>query len=214
MLRTARRSPLQGLRRWAPTRPVSRPGRQPATGPPGSYPDRTFTGKRRRAYGHEETPWRYVTVSPPILLGAPEIRANEWRNTRTRPGPSRRRGYADGVGRCDPRHHERTALLAPVFGLVSTWMRNAAEDASSKKILGLASLLLGLFAWLGEKFGLIITAHRGLGQFRLSRDRRYRRLRLTATTVIRAVNPARRTWHGVDGPDSPWRQGLPARTTR
>ena len=45
-------------------------------------------------------------------------------------------------------------LLAPVFGLVSTWMRNAAEDASSKKILGLASLL-GLFAWLGEKFGLI-----------------------------------------------------------
>jgi hypothetical protein len=46
-------------------------------------------------------------------------------------------------------------LLAPVFGLVSTWMRNTAEDASSKKILGLASLLLGLFAWLGEKFGLI-----------------------------------------------------------
>ena len=33
--------------------------------------------------------------------------------------------------------------------------------ASSKKILGLASLLLGLFAWLGEKFGLITrrTAH-------------------------------------------------------
>ncbi len=28
-------------------------------------------------------------------------------------------------------------------------------QASSKKILGVASLLLGLFAWLGEKFGLI-----------------------------------------------------------
>ena len=27
-------------------------------GLPGSYPDRTFTGKRRRAYGHEDPPWR------------------------------------------------------------------------------------------------------------------------------------------------------------
>ena len=42
-----------------------RPGRKSATGPPGSYPDRTFTGKRRRAYGHEDPPWRYVMVSPP-----------------------------------------------------------------------------------------------------------------------------------------------------
>ena len=51
------------------TRPVSKPGRQPATGPPGSYTDRTSTGRRRRAYEHEETPW-HVTVSPPVLLGA------------------------------------------------------------------------------------------------------------------------------------------------
>jgi len=43
------RSPRKGFRRWASTRPVSRPSRQPATGPPGSYPDRTHTGKRRRA---------------------------------------------------------------------------------------------------------------------------------------------------------------------
>ncbi len=28
-------------------------------------------------------------------------------------------------------------------------------QASSKKMLGAASLLLGLFAWLGEKLGLI-----------------------------------------------------------
>jgi len=28
-------------------------------------------------------------------------------------------------------------------------------QASSKKILSVANLLLGLFAWLGEKFGLI-----------------------------------------------------------
>src|SRR6202042_2650330 len=58
------------------------------------------------------------------------------------------------------------------------------------------------------------ATHRGLGQFRLSRDRRYRRLRLTATTVIRAASPARRVWHGTDGPDSLWRQGLPPRTVR
>src|SRR5687767_9522644 len=41
--------PRRGFRRWASTRPVSRPSRQPATGPPGSYPDRTHTGRRRRA---------------------------------------------------------------------------------------------------------------------------------------------------------------------
>ena len=37
------------VRRWASTRPVSRPGRQPPTGLPGDYPDRTSTGRRRRA---------------------------------------------------------------------------------------------------------------------------------------------------------------------
>src|SRR5579859_5796654 len=70
MLRTASSLPLTG-----PLTPGSgparfRPDRQPATGPPGSYPDRTSTGKRRRAYEHEQTPWHYVTVSPPALLGA------------------------------------------------------------------------------------------------------------------------------------------------
>src|SRR3954447_20103819 len=72
MLRTAQSLPHKGFRRWASTRPVSRPSRQPATGPPGSYPDRTSTGRRRRAYEHEETPWHYVTVPPPVLLGARE----------------------------------------------------------------------------------------------------------------------------------------------
>src|SRR6266496_2510462 len=72
MLQTAQLLPQKGFRRWASTRPVSRPSRQPATGPPGSYPDRTSTGRRRRAYEHEETPWHYVTVSPPVLLGARE----------------------------------------------------------------------------------------------------------------------------------------------
>lgn len=38
--------PQWGIRRWASTRPVSRTSRQPATGPPGSYPDRTSTGRR------------------------------------------------------------------------------------------------------------------------------------------------------------------------
>src|SRR3954468_22917215 len=38
-----------GFRHWASTPPVSRRSRQSATGPPGGYPDRTHTGKRRRA---------------------------------------------------------------------------------------------------------------------------------------------------------------------
>src|SRR3954452_21239695 len=38
-----------GFRHWAWTPPVSRRSRQSATGPPGGYPDRTHTGKRRRA---------------------------------------------------------------------------------------------------------------------------------------------------------------------
>ncbi len=48
-LRTGRLPPQKGFRRWASTRPVSRPSRQPATGPPGSYPDGTHTRWRRRA---------------------------------------------------------------------------------------------------------------------------------------------------------------------
>jgi hypothetical protein len=60
-LRTAQLLPLQGFRRWASTRPVSRPGRQPATGPPDSYPDRTHTGRRRRASDQVMTAGR----SPP-----------------------------------------------------------------------------------------------------------------------------------------------------
>src|SRR6266540_138392 len=43
MLQTAQSLPQQGFRRWASTRPLSRPSRQPATGPPGSHPDRTHT---------------------------------------------------------------------------------------------------------------------------------------------------------------------------
>ena len=54
MLRTVQSLPHKGFRRWAPAPPVSRRHRQPATGPPGSYPDRTHTGKRRRAYEREE----------------------------------------------------------------------------------------------------------------------------------------------------------------
>src|SRR3954468_13750065 len=38
-----------GFRHWASTPPVSKRSRQSATGPPGGYPDRTHTGKRRRA---------------------------------------------------------------------------------------------------------------------------------------------------------------------
>jgi hypothetical protein len=50
--------PHRGFRHWAPTRPVSRPSRQPATGPPDSYPDRTHTGKQRRASDQDTTAGR------------------------------------------------------------------------------------------------------------------------------------------------------------
>ena len=49
MLRTVQLLPQKGFRHWASTRTVSNPSRQSATGPPDSYPDRTHTGKRRRA---------------------------------------------------------------------------------------------------------------------------------------------------------------------
>jgi hypothetical protein len=57
-LRTAQLHTPQdwGARRWASTPPVSRRHRQPATGPPGCYPDRTHTGKRRRAYETKDQP--------------------------------------------------------------------------------------------------------------------------------------------------------------
>ena len=42
--------PNRSALRWAPAPPVSRRNRQP-TGLPDDYPDRTSTGKRRRAYG-------------------------------------------------------------------------------------------------------------------------------------------------------------------
>ena len=74
MLRTAPLLPLlQGLRRWASTPPVSRRNRQPATGPPGSYPDRTTPASNGELTNTK------ITVdlrhgSPPILLGARMIK--------------------------------------------------------------------------------------------------------------------------------------------
>lgn len=51
------RSPLEGplTLRPDPTRPDPRPSRQHAVGPPDSYPDRTSSGKRRRAYDQRST---------------------------------------------------------------------------------------------------------------------------------------------------------------
>ena len=66
-LRTVQLLPHKGFRRWAPARPVSRPNRQPATGLPGDYPDRTHTGRRRRASDQVMTAGR----SPPRSLDAP-----------------------------------------------------------------------------------------------------------------------------------------------
>jgi len=52
MLRTGTLLPQKGFRRCASTPGVSPRRRQPATGLPGDYPDRTFTGWQMQAYGH------------------------------------------------------------------------------------------------------------------------------------------------------------------
>jgi hypothetical protein len=60
---------------------VSRPDRQPATGLPGDYPDRTFTGWRRRASDQVMT----ARQSPPDALGARNFGLS--RHTRHPPAP-------------------------------------------------------------------------------------------------------------------------------
>src|SRR5262249_32524813 len=55
-----------GFRRWAPAQPVSRSDRPPAPGLPGDYPDRTCTGRRRRASDQV----MIAGQSPPDALGA------------------------------------------------------------------------------------------------------------------------------------------------
>jgi hypothetical protein len=67
-------SPQRGFRRWASTRPVSRPSRQPATGPPDSYPDGTHTRRRQRAYVGSAT-----QQAPPTLGAHRKRRAAEAR---------------------------------------------------------------------------------------------------------------------------------------
>jgi hypothetical protein len=52
MLRTGQLLPPCGFRRWAPTPGVSPRRRQPATGLPDDYPDRTLTGWRTQACEH------------------------------------------------------------------------------------------------------------------------------------------------------------------
>ena len=84
---------LKGFRRWAPARPVSRPSRQPATGLPGDYPDRTFTGRRRRASDQV----MIAGQPPPDALGARNF-GLELIPGRIVPGP-RLRTSADQLGR-------------------------------------------------------------------------------------------------------------------
>ena len=80
------RSPNMGFRRWAPTRPVTRPSRQPATGPPGSYPDGTHTRRQRRAYvrirgqiiDHLQTAG-HTPVVVELRGGGPGVMVRRWR---------------------------------------------------------------------------------------------------------------------------------------
>ena len=70
----------RGFRRWASTRPVSRPSRQPAIGLPGNYPDRTHTGRRRRASAQA----MIAGQSPANALGARNFGLNRLRTLTAR----------------------------------------------------------------------------------------------------------------------------------
>jgi hypothetical protein len=75
--------PSQGLRRCASTPGVSPRRRQPATGPPGSYPDRTHTGWRRRAcrwirYASPPTFWAHSPVSVEVEVAVPHLSPAVW----------------------------------------------------------------------------------------------------------------------------------------
>jgi hypothetical protein len=85
-------------------------------------------------------------------------------------------------------------------------------QASSKRIPGVARLLLGLFAWLGEKFGLITRRTAGWANFGSAVSGVYRRLRLTADDghTCRESGPPYLAWHRRAG--LAWRQGAVVRS--
>src|SRR5664280_475418 len=105
MLRTVQLLPQKRFRHWASTRTVSTPSRQSATGPPDSYPDRTHTGKRRRARTNRSP--RHE--APPVPLGARKIQVRRpfrplqyphWASPRSRrlSRPPNDAGTGSGVG--------------------------------------------------------------------------------------------------------------------
>jgi len=108
MLWTAQSLPLQGLlilgfdaRRFPPRR-------QPATGPPGSYPDRTHTGIRRRAYNQRSTTHSH------FQLGARKIEGRAKRQGPCRPGHRRRHtGYGGWSTLAAPRTHRCAGRPGP-----------------------------------------------------------------------------------------------------
>ena len=69
MLRAGQSLPQRGFRRCASTLGVSPQRRQPATGPPGSYPDRTFTGWRTRAYAWASSFLHLLSLPVPHAAG-------------------------------------------------------------------------------------------------------------------------------------------------
>src|SRR6266540_2340957 len=98
-------SPQRGFRRWASTRPVTRPSRQPATGPPGSFPDGTHTRWRRRAYlrirsPHQPPPKRWAHV---VIPAKDDTRLQARLPDFTRESPGDRPEVADSVVRASGR---------------------------------------------------------------------------------------------------------------
>lgn len=106
--------PLKGFRHWASTPGVSPRRRQSATGPPGSYPDRTPTGRRQRAYDRRSL----TTLGPPVCWARETARLRSPMRQFVRqhvglgpPEPAARRPGARRGTACPPcgsRQHGRT----------------------------------------------------------------------------------------------------------
>src|SRR4051794_2703070 len=116
MLRTVQSLPLAGLSTlgFDPARFQTEP--PVCYRPPGSYPDRTSTGKRRRARTRTRRSPRHLTRSPPVLLGARKPRVNGVAGLR-------------GAGRYLPEHQLRRFRRWEVGGNCITSSRTITQIA-------------------------------------------------------------------------------------
>jgi Protein of unknown function (DUF998) len=136
MIWTVSSLPLTGLSTLGSGPARSRRNRQPATGPPGSYPDRTHTGRRRRAYEQQDPLLRHsvTSCSAGRTKGrgeAPLVTASTPRTPQTR---------ARGLLRCG-------LVAGPVFA-TAFLLQGAVRDGCRPPRHPVSSLALGPRGWI------------------------------------------------------------------